>query len=88
LDVLAFNVDEDPKAMTQALSELKLSIPSVAARDFAYSVVPEMALPANWIITPTKVEMFQGSDMSHDIWLKEAAAAIEKAASVREQKSQ
>jgi hypothetical protein len=47
-----------------------------------------MALPANWIITPTKVEMFQGSDSSHDIWLKEAAAAIEKAASVLEQKSQ
>ena len=78
--ILAFNVDDDPKAMTQALSELKVSIPSVAARDFAYSIVPEMALPANWIITPEKTEMFHDDNNSHDAWLKEAAAAIEKAA--------
>ena len=52
--ILAFNVDDDPKAMTTALQELRVSIPSIAARDFAYSIVPEMALPANWIITSGK----------------------------------
>jgi thiol-disulfide isomerase/thioredoxin len=78
--ILALNVDDDPKAMTQALGELRLSIPSVAARDFAYSIVPEMALPANWIITPKKTEMFEGNDNSLEVWLEEAAAAIEKAA--------
>jgi tetratricopeptide (TPR) repeat protein len=78
--ILAFNVDDDPKAMTAALQELKVSIPSIAARDFAYSIVPEMALPANWIITPGKTEMFAGEDISHEAWFNRAVAAIEKTA--------
>jgi tetratricopeptide (TPR) repeat protein len=78
--ILAFNVDDDPKAMATALQELKVSIPSIAARDFAYSIVPVMALPANWIITPGRTEMFQGDESSHEAWLESAAAAIEKAA--------
>jgi tetratricopeptide (TPR) repeat protein len=78
--ILALNVDDDPKAMTTALQELKVSIPSIAARDFAYSIVPEMALPANWIISPGKTEMFAGNDSSHEAWLKSAVTAIEKAA--------
>jgi thiol-disulfide isomerase/thioredoxin len=78
--ILAFNIDDDPKAMTAALQELKVSIPSVAARDFAYSIVPPMALPANWIITPNKTEMFSDDSNSHEVWLENAAKAIEKAA--------
>jgi tetratricopeptide (TPR) repeat protein len=78
--ILAFNVDDDPKAMTIALQELKVSVPSIAARDFAYSIVPAMALPANWIITPGKTEMFLSDDNSLDAWLESAAVAIEKAA--------
>jgi thiol-disulfide isomerase/thioredoxin len=78
--ILAFNVDDDPKAMTTALQELKVSIPSIAARDFAYSIVPEMALPANWIITPGKTEMFGDDNSSHEAWLEGAVIAIEKAA--------
>jgi len=78
--ILAFNVDDDPKAMTTALHELKVSIPSIAARDFAYSIVPEMALPANWIITPGKTEMFAEDNSSHEAWLQSAVTAIEKAA--------
>ena len=77
--VLAFNVDDDPKAMTTALQELKVSIPSIAARDFAYSIVPEMALPANWIISPGKTEMFRGDDRSYQAWLESAVTAIDKA---------
>jgi thiol-disulfide isomerase/thioredoxin len=78
--ILAFNTDDDPKAMTTALQELKVSVPSVAARDFAYSVVPEMALPANWIITPKNIELFADDGSSHEVWLEKAATAIEKAA--------
>lgn len=77
--ILAFNVDDDPKAMTTALQELKVSVPSVAARDFAYAIVPPMALPANWIITPNKTEMFSDDGNSHEAWLENAAKAIEKA---------
>ena len=78
--ILAFDVDDDPKAMTTALQELRVSIPSIAARDFAYSIVPEMGLPANWIITSGKTEMFLGDNNSHEAWLESAATAIEKAA--------
>ena len=78
--VLALNVDDDPKAMTTALQELKVSIPSIAARNFAYSIVPEMALPANWIISPGKTEMFAGDESSHEAWLESAVTAIDKAA--------
>jgi thiol-disulfide isomerase/thioredoxin len=78
--ILAFNVDDDPKAMTTALQELKVSIPSIAAHDFAYSIVPQMALPANWIITPSKTEMFGKDNSSHEAWLEGAVTAIEKAA--------
>jgi thiol-disulfide isomerase/thioredoxin len=78
--VLALNVDDDPKAMTTALSELKVSLPSIAARDFAYSLVSQMALPANWIITPGKTEMFHEDGDSPESWLESAAKAIEKAA--------
>jgi tetratricopeptide (TPR) repeat protein len=78
--ILAFNVDDNPKAMTTALQELRVSIPSIAARDFAYSIVPEMALPANWIITPGKTEMLAEDNSSHEAWLQSAVTAIEKAA--------
>ena len=77
--IFAFNIDDDPKAMTTALQELKLSIPSVAARDFAYSLVPPMALPANWIVTPQKTEMFLEDGNSYEAWFEGAATAIEKA---------
>ena len=66
--ILAFNVDDDPKSMTTALQELKVSIPLIA-RDVAHSIVPEMALPANWIITPAKTEMFGDDNSSHEAWL-------------------
>lgn len=78
--VLALNVDDDPKAMSTALQELKVSLPSIAARNFAYSIVAQMALPANWIITSGKTEMFQGEGASLDAWLESAVKAIEKAA--------
>lgn len=73
-------MDDDPKAMTTALQELKVSIPSIAARNFAYSIVPAMALPANWIISPGKTEMFAGDESSHEAWLESAVTAIDKAA--------
>jgi len=77
--ILALDVDDDPREMTEVLNALKISTPSVVARDFAYSLVSETALPANWIITPKKSEMFQGNDRSHEAWLQEATEALEKA---------
>jgi thiol-disulfide isomerase/thioredoxin len=77
--ILALNVDDDPKAMTKALQELKVSVPSIAASNFVYSIVPEEGLPASWIITPGKTEEFQGDATSRETWLKSAVTAVDKA---------
>src|SRR5215472_13329753 len=53
LPILVFNLDDDPEAMT-TLRELKVSIPSVAARDFAYSLCTRWRCPQNWIIRTRK----------------------------------
>jgi thiol-disulfide isomerase/thioredoxin len=74
--VLAFNIDDNPKAMDVALKELKVALPSVAAQDFAYELVPMMALPANWIITPTKTEMFEKGATLEE-WVEAAINACE-----------
>jgi len=74
------DVDDDPKQMDVALTELKVRVPSVAARNFAYSLVPEMALPSNWILTPSKTEMLTEPASSLEVWLENTAKAIEKAA--------
>ncbi len=78
--ILALNVDDDPALMGRALAELKVSVPSVAARDFAYGMLPTMAIPANWLITPGKTRMLTGDDRTFDQWLAVTTDAIEKAA--------
>lgn len=78
--VLALNVDDDPKAMETALKELKVSVPSIAARDFAYEMLPTMAIPAAWLMTPVKTAMFTADNDVLDKWLERATQAIERAA--------
>ncbi len=78
--ILALNVDDDSALMGKALAELKVSVPSVAARDFAYSMLPTMATPANWLITPGKTQMLTGEDSTLDQWLAVTTDVIEKAA--------
>ncbi len=78
--ILALNVDDQPALMGRALAQLKVSVPSVAARDFAYSMLPTMAIPANWLITPGKTQMLTGDDSALDQWLAATTDAIEKAA--------
>ncbi len=78
--ILALNVDDDPSLMGKALGELKVSVPSVAARDFAYSMLPTMAIPANWLITPHTTQMLTGDDRTLDQWLAVTTDTIEKAA--------
>jgi thiol-disulfide isomerase/thioredoxin len=77
--VLALNIDDDPKAMDPALKELRVTLPAVAARDFAYDIVPPMALPANRIITPSKSQIFEAPSDSLDSWLEKATKACEQA---------
>jgi thiol-disulfide isomerase/thioredoxin len=76
ITVLALNIDDDPKAMDVALKELNVTLPSVAAQDFAHELVPTMALPTNWLITPSKTEMFE-RNATREAWLEEAIKACE-----------
>ncbi len=78
--ILALNVDDNPALMGRTLAELKVSVPSVPARDFAYGMLPTMAIPANWLITPGKTQMLTGDDRTLDEWLAVITDAIEKAA--------
>jgi thiol-disulfide isomerase/thioredoxin len=78
--ILALNVDDEPSLMGKALVELKVSVPSVAARDFAYNMLPTMAIPANWLITPGKTQMLTGDDGTLDQWLAVTTDVIEKTA--------
>ena len=51
----------------------------IAARDFAYEMLPTMAIPAAWLLTPVKTVMFYAENDALDKWLGEAAQALEKA---------
>ena len=77
---LAFNIDDDIADMNKALAELKLSIPSVYAAPFVYSMLSEMAIPANWLLTPAKTELVYVDEGSLPEWQAKMAQALEKAA--------
>lgn len=77
---LALNVDDDPRAMNKELERLKVTIPSVAAVDFLYSLLPDIGLlPASWIITSSKTQYFEANSDNMDAWMEEATKAIETA---------
>jgi len=78
--VLALNVDDDPKLMDVALGQLQVTLPSIAARDFAYSLLPVMALPSNWLLTPSRTEEVTLSEPTLAAWMESVAKAIETAA--------
>jgi thiol-disulfide isomerase/thioredoxin len=78
--LLAFNIDDDIAEMNRALGELKLSIPSVYAAPFVYSMLAEMAIPANWLLTPAKTELLYIDAPTLPEWQAKMAQALEKAA--------
>jgi thiol-disulfide isomerase/thioredoxin len=78
--LLAFNVDDDIAYMNKALAELKLSIPSVYAAPSVYSMLAQMAIPANWLLTPTKTELLYIDAPTLPEWQAKIAQALEKAA--------
>jgi thiol-disulfide isomerase/thioredoxin len=78
--LLAFNIDDDIASMNNALAELKLSIPSVYAAPFVYSMLAQMAIPANWLLTPGKTEMLAVEAPTLPEWQAKTAQALEEAA--------
>jgi thiol-disulfide isomerase/thioredoxin len=77
--LLAFNIDDDVVDMNKALAELKLSIPSVYAAPFVYTMFAETAIPANWLVTPAKTEMLYIDGPTLPEWQTKMAQALEKA---------
>ncbi len=78
--LLAFNIDDDVADMNKALVELKLTIPSVYAAPFVYSMLARMAIPANWLLTPAKTELLYLNAPSLPEWQAKMAETLEKSA--------
>lgn len=78
--LLAFNVDDDVKDMNEALEELKLSIPAVYASPFVYSMLADMAIPANWLIAPSKTELLWIDAPTLTEWQAKLAQVLKKTA--------
>jgi len=78
--LLAFNVDDDIADMNRALTELKLAIPSVSASPFVYSMLAQMAIPANGRLTPAKTELLSIDAPTLPEWQAKMAQTLEKAA--------
>jgi len=78
--LLAFNIDDNIAAMNTALAELKLSIPAVYATPFVYSMLANMAIPANWLLTPAKTELLSLSAPTLAEWQAAMARTLDKAA--------
>ena len=78
--LLAFNVDDNVAEMNKALDELKLSIPAVYAAPFVYSMLADMAIPANWLLTPAKTELLEINSTTLAEWQARMAQTLEKAA--------
>ncbi|MBK9167615.1 MAG: TlpA family protein disulfide reductase [Bryobacterales bacterium] len=78
--LLAFNIDDDIADMHKALGELKLSIPSVYAAPFVYSMLAPTAIPANWLVTPAKTELLWIDAPNLPEWQAKMAEVLEKAA--------
>ena len=66
--------------MHRALAELKLSIPSVYAAPFVYSMLAQMAIPASWLLTPEKTELISIDAPTLPEWQAKMAQMLEKAA--------
>jgi len=65
--------------MNKALDELKLSIPAVYAAPFVYDMLADMAIPANWLLTPAKTELLGIGTASLPEWQAKMAETLEKA---------
>jgi hypothetical protein len=78
--LLAFNVDDDVADMQRALGELKVTIPAVYAAPFVYSMLAEMAIPANWLVTPGRTELLSMRTATLSEWQARMAEVLEKAA--------
>jgi thiol-disulfide isomerase/thioredoxin len=77
--LLAFNIDDNIADMNKALDELKLSIPAVYAAPFVYDMLADMAIPANWLLTPAKTELLGIGAASLPEWQAKMAETLEKA---------
>lgn len=78
--LLAFDVDDDVADMQRALGELKVTIPAVYAAPFVYSMLAEMAIPANWLVTPERTELLSMRTTTLPEWQARMAEVLEKAA--------
>lgn len=78
--LLAFDVDDDVRDLNKARGELKLSIPAVFASPFVYSMLADMAIPANWLLTPAKTGLLSIDTQTLTDWQAKVAQVRQQAA--------
>ena len=73
--VIALNVDEEATLVEPFLKRFNFTFANNLAQAYAYTMLPVMAIPANYIHTPTETKVFY-EETEGDIWLKTALSRM------------
>lgn len=73
--VIALNVDEDGGLVEPFLKRFQFGFGNNLAQGYAYSILPVMAIPANYVVTATKTEAFW-SEQAAEAWVEHALNTV------------
>ena len=81
VSVLSFNVDEDLGKIALYIAEHKYTFPVIPAKDVVDAVVPVLAIPRNWLVSPNgKLEWEQIGFGGDSKWEETMLAKLEEVA--------
>ncbi len=69
--VIALNVDEEKDLVEPFLKRFNFTFANNLAQTYAYAMLPVMAIPANYILTPSETKAFY-EETEGEAWLKSA----------------
>ncbi len=67
--VIALNVDEERQLVEPFLNRFNFTFGNNMAQTYAYAMLPVMAIPANYILTPSETKAFD-EEAGGDAWVK------------------
>lgn len=73
--VIALNVDEDTSLVEPFLKRFQFGFATNLAQGYAYTMLPVMAIPANYVVSGAKTEAFW-SEREGDAWLEQALSVV------------
>ncbi len=75
--VIALNVDEEATLVEPFLKRFNFTFANNLAQAYAYTMLPVMAIPANYILTPAETKAFY-EETEGDAWVKTVLAQLMK----------